>query len=278
MEFLVLFVIFFLGSFALVLLLPSGGPVTRQTEAIRQKEQSALGGSQFNFPLLSGRVVDQANVIPWPSRATVETKLKDLEDKSGIQLVVATVSSLQGSDIESFANRLFRAWRLGEAKKNDGVLFLIAPAERKMRIEVGYGVEGTLTDALSEVIISGTVRPRFKAGDFGGGVERGVDAIVEVLNGGASEWRKPVKAHDEGFDRPRDPSLGSLWPLLFPLGFVVLWVVFSWMWRHRDRGGGFSDYSSSGGSSGGGSSGGGGGDGFSGGGGSSGGGGASGGW
>jgi uncharacterized protein len=104
----------------------------------------------FDFPSLTGRVVDQAGVIPASTRDVLETKLRELEDKSGIQLVVATVNSLQGSDIETFANQLFRAWKLGEAKKNNGVLLLIAPGERKVRIEVGYGLEGTLTDALSQ--------------------------------------------------------------------------------------------------------------------------------
>ncbi len=100
----------------------------------------------FDFPALTGRVVDQANVIPATQREALESKLKDLEDKSGIQLVVATVKSLQGGDIETFANELFRTWKLGEAKKNNGVLLLVAPSERKVRIEVGYGLEGTLTD------------------------------------------------------------------------------------------------------------------------------------
>src|SRR5271166_5739559 len=117
----------------------------------------------FDFPPLSGRLVDQAGVIPASARETLETKLKDLEDKSGIQLVVATVKSLQGGDIEAFANELFRNWKLGEAKKNNGVLLLVAPNEHKVRIEVGYGLEGTLTDALSSVIISSAIVPRFKA-------------------------------------------------------------------------------------------------------------------
>src|SRR5581483_10282554 len=107
-------------------------------------------------------------------RNTIEPKLVDLENKSGIQLVVATVSSLQGQEIEPYANQLFRTWRLGEAKKNNGVLFLVAPKEHRVRIEVGYGLEGTLTDATSKIIIANAVAPRFKAGDFNGGVERGV--------------------------------------------------------------------------------------------------------
>jgi hypothetical protein len=111
-------------------------------------------GSAFSFPPLTGRVVDQAGIMNAQSRSELEAKLQNLENKSGIQLVVATVKSLEGSDIETYANQLFRNWKLGEAKKNNGVLLLVAPKEHKVRIEVGYGLEGTLTDALSSVIIS----------------------------------------------------------------------------------------------------------------------------
>src|ERR1700691_5610035 len=120
----------------------------------------------FDFPVLSGRVVDQAGVMTAESRSDLEGKLKDLEDKSGIQLVVATVKSLQGGDIETYANELFRFWKLGQAQKNNGVLLLVAPTEHKVRIEVGYGLEGTLTDALSSVLISSAVIPEFKTGNF----------------------------------------------------------------------------------------------------------------
>ena len=144
----------------------------------------------FDFPALSGRVVDQAGVMSAASKSDIEAKSKTLEDKSGIQLVVATVKSLQGSDIESYANQLFRFWKLGEAKKNNGVLLLVAPAEHKVRIEVGYGLEGTLTDALSSVIISSAIVPRFKSNDFSGGIERGVDGIIAVLSGDSAEWQR----------------------------------------------------------------------------------------
>jgi len=130
-------------------------------------------GSAFSFPPLTGRVVDQAGIMTAQSRSDLEAKLKNLEDKSGIQVVVATVKSLEGSDVETYANQLFRNWRLGEAKKNNGVLLLVAPNEHKVRIEVGYGLEGALTDALSSVIISSAMVPRFKAKDFTGGIERG---------------------------------------------------------------------------------------------------------
>ena len=147
-----------------------------------------LGVAQaLQLPTLTGRVVDQANVIPAQNRTALESKLKDLEDKSGTQLVVATVASLQGTDIETFANELFRSWKLGEARKNNGVLLLVAPNQRKVRIEVGYGLEGTLTDALSNVIITGAIIPRFKANDYAGGIDRGVDGIISVLTTDAAD-------------------------------------------------------------------------------------------
>ena len=92
----------------------------------------------LNFPALTGRIVDQANIIQPPTRAAMEGKLAELESKSGIQLVVATVNSLEGQDIEPYANELFRNWKLGEKEKNNGVLLLVAPNERRVRIEVGY--------------------------------------------------------------------------------------------------------------------------------------------
>jgi uncharacterized protein len=242
-------------------------------------------GLAFSFPPLTGRVVDEAGIMTAQSRSELEAKLKDLEDKSGIQVVVATVKSLEGSDIETYANQLFRNWKLGEAKKNNGVLLLVAPNEHKVRIEVGYGLEGTLTDALSSVIISSAMVPRFKANDFSGGIERGVDGIITVLSGDTADWQpKPsVRAEDP-------PQLSNeLFSILFLL--IVIFVVWSLIrgargpssGRYVRRGGGmiFLPTGGSWGSSGwsGGLGGGGGfGGGFSGGGGWSGGGGASGSW
>src|ERR1043165_5340454 len=143
-----------------------------------------------NFPPLAGRIVDQANIIPVATRSAIQPKLADLESKSGIQLVVATVPSLEGEEIEPYANKLFRAWKLGEKNKNNGVLLLVAPNERRVRIEAGYGLEGTLTDALSKVIITNAITPRFKTGDFNDGISRGVDDIITVLTTDASEWEK----------------------------------------------------------------------------------------
>src|SRR5229473_752471 len=151
---------------------------------------TAIAAVALTFPALSGRIVDQANVISAETRSTIEPKLVDLETKSGIQLVVATVASLEGQEIEPYANELFRTWKLGEKAKNNGVLLLVAPNEHRVRIEVGYGLEGTLTDALSKIIIANAIAPRFKAGDFDGGVSRGVDDIITVLTTDAAEWQQ----------------------------------------------------------------------------------------
>jgi uncharacterized protein len=176
----------------------------------------------LDFPPLTGRVVDQANIMTAQSRSNLETKLKELEDKSSIQLVVATVKSLQGSDIETYANGLFRSWKLGEAKKNDGALLLIAPAEHKVRIEVGYGLEGTLTDALSSVIISSAIIPRFKTGDFSGGIERGVDGIVGVLSGDTADWQPKVRVRSDDTSSVINDLLVPLLPMLI---FFLIWYL-----------------------------------------------------
>jgi uncharacterized protein len=236
----------------------------------------------LDFPQLTGRVVDQANVMTPESRADLEAKLKDLEDKSGIQLVVATVKSLQGGDIETYANELFRTWKLGEAQKNNGVLLLVAPAEHKVRIEVGYGLEGTLTDALSSVIISNAIVPRFKANDYSGGIERGVDGIVSVLSGDTADWQPKVSVRSD-----QDDLGNKIFFIIFVLFIIyIIWTGYrnSTSGRYGTRGGGPWFIPTSGSSRGSSDWGGGGGSfsdgggGFSGGGGSSGGGGASGSW
>ena len=224
-------------------------------------------------------MVDEAHILSPVTVADTERKLADLEQKSGIQLVVATVSSLGGQEIEPYANALFRAWKLGETKKNNGVLLLVAPKERRVRIEVGYGLEGTLTDAASSIIIANAIAPRFKAGDYDGGITRGVDDIITVLTTNSAEWKpKPTDTRAE-----HDPTLfDALAPFL-----IFLFIMFV-LTRVRRRGGnvmfipmggGFRGGGYGGGFGGGGFGGGGfGGGGFSGGGGSSGGGGASGSW
>jgi len=235
---------------------------------------AAVTAFALTFPALTGRIVDQANIIPADTRAAIETKLADLEQKSGIQLVVATVTSLEGQDIEPYANELFRNWKLGEKAKNNGVLLLVAPNEKRVRIEVGYGLEGTLTDALSKVIIANAIAPRFKTGDFSGGISRGVDDIITVLTTDSSEWEKrPALRLDSHAAAANDPFN---WVLALIVVIVIILLIVSPGFRWFFFNVALDILLSSGGS--GSSSGSSGGGGFSGGGGSSGGGGASGSW
>jgi uncharacterized protein len=173
--------------------------------------------------------------------------------------------------VEDYTNRLFRAWKLGQAKTNNGALLLVAPNERKVRIEVGYGLEGALTDALSKVIITTAIAPRFKTGDYAGGINAGVDGMLSILAGDAEEWQRRGKVRSD----EADPGQVIVFIILF---FIIVLVVYR-MNRGGRGGGGFVILPgpSSGGWSGG-VSGGFDGGGFSGGGGSSGGGGASGDW
>jgi uncharacterized protein len=233
---------------------------------------TAVAAVALTFPALTGRIVDQANVISADAKRTIEPKLADLEAKSGIQLVVATVNSLEGQEIEPYANALFRQWKLGEKAKNNGVLLLVAPNEHRVRIEVGYGLEGTLTDALGKVIITNAIAPRFKTGDFSGGISRGIDDIITVLTTDSSEWQKrPALRVD---NPPASDPVNWLIVLIVIVVLVLLIVSPGFRWIFFNVA--LDILLSSGSSSG--SSGGGGGGGFSGGGGSSGGGGASGSW
>jgi uncharacterized protein len=237
------------------------------------------------FPTLTGRVVDDAQLLGQADQDQLESDLKALEDKSSDQLVVVTVPSLQGSTIEDFGYQLGRHWGIGTKQLNNGVLLIVAPNERKVRIEVGRGLEPILTDALSKIIIETTILPRFRAGDYAGGIKYGVRDITLGLTGDAAELEQRAKARHDA-DNP-----ATNWAVVIFWTLIVLWVVWS-MWRTSQPGyragrgfgpifipgpgwnGGSRDSDSGGWGSGGG----GGGGGFSGGGGSFGGGGASGGW
>ncbi len=246
----------------------------------------AVAAFAVDFPALTGRVVDNAGLIDAATRSSLETRLADYEKKSSDQIVVATIPSLQGEVLEDYANRLFRAWGLGQASQNNGVLLLVARDDRKIRIEVGYGLEGTLTDAFSKLIIENTLAPAFRAGDFSGGISAAVDDIIAVLEGNGDELEARARRAAENQPFPWQTALIVLFWFsiaLAAIAFAVLPPLFGrkiaphrYHWLGMD----FDYRSSGGGSSGGGSwsSGGGGGGGFSGGGGSSGGGGASGGW
>ena len=141
----------------------------------------------YNFPPLSGRVVDQAELLSASAEAELSAKLAAHEQKTTNQVVVVTLNSLEGDAIEEYGVALGRHWGIGQKEKDNGVLLLVAPNERRTRIEVGYGLEGTLTDAISSVIIDRRLRPAFRAGDYEAGIRAGVDGILDVLDNNIPE-------------------------------------------------------------------------------------------
>jgi uncharacterized membrane protein YgcG len=154
---------------------------------------AAAAQQQLAFPRLTGRVVDEADVLHPSAEADLGRELEAHERATGEQVVVATLHSLQGHTVEELANRLFREWRLGRAEQDDGALLVVAPRERKVRIEVGYGLEGVLTDAASATIIQSLVLPRFRSGDMEGGIVAGTRGMLELLRpeDGAGAGREP---------------------------------------------------------------------------------------
>jgi uncharacterized protein len=143
----------------------------------------ATGALAIEVPYLTGRVNDYAAMIPPATRDRIESKLAEVEKATTAQIAVLTVASLDGEPLEDFSIKVAETWKLGRKGKDNGALLLIAKDDRKMRLEVGYGLEGTLTDAVCRRILDGVVRPRFRAGDYGGGVEAGADAVIAALEG-----------------------------------------------------------------------------------------------
>jgi len=145
---------------------------------------AAVVAAGADIPFLTGRVTDNAEILTEGVRRSLTERLKAHEDRTGNQIAVLTVPTLEDESIEEYAVAIFEAWKLGKKGKDNGVLIIIVPNARRMRIEVGYGLEGTLTDSLAGRIIRNAMAPRFKAGDYDGGVESGVNAILDVLEKG----------------------------------------------------------------------------------------------
>jgi uncharacterized protein len=139
----------------------------------------------ISVPKLTARVVDLTGTLTEREREALETKLRAFEQARGSQIAVLLVPSIGPETIEEFAGRVTDEWKLGRKGVDDGVLFVVAKQERKMRIHTGRGVQGTLTDALSKRIVADFVAPRFRSGDFAGGIDAGVDAIMKAIEGEA---------------------------------------------------------------------------------------------
>jgi uncharacterized protein len=168
-----------------------------------------------DIPPLTGRIVDQANLLTADQRQRIESKLAAFEKETGDQMAVLTVDSLDGEAIEDYANKVGRAWALGQKGKDNGVLLLVAKQDRKMRIEVGYRLEPVFTDLQSNIIQNEVIIPYFKKGDFGGGLEAGVDAILSTIQG------KPFQPAPDSVAQPAKgkgtPDFGFLLFALFIL-------------------------------------------------------------
>jgi uncharacterized protein len=219
--------------------------------------------ADLKFPPLTDRVVDTANMIDNTTKEHLVQMLRAHEELTTEQVVVVTLPNLQGSSIEDYGYQLGRYWGVGRKGKDNGALLIVARDERKVRIEVGYGLEDRLTDAQSSVIINQIITPAFKQGDFVGGINRGTEAIVQVLGGDA------LAEPDAGATGGDDSADWRITLLLFTLFVIAAYISMRWGGGIGFIGSGGSGSYGSGGSSSGG---------MRGGGGSFGGGGASGGW
>lgn len=169
--------------------------------------------ADIKFPELTGRIVDSSGLLTAEDRAAIEAELKALEEKSTDQIAVLTVPSLQGYEIEDYGYRLGRTWGIGQKDKDNGAILIVAPKERKVRIEVGRGLEPHLTDAMSSMIVERTILPAFRRGDFSGGIRAGVRDMKDVLLGDAAGVEERAKG---GL-----PGPGIDWPALI---FLAIWI------------------------------------------------------
>lgn len=171
--------------------------------------------AQINFPSLTGRVVDNAKILTTSQLKSLTAILKKHEEQTSNQIVVLTLKNLDGYEIADYGYQIARYWKLGQKDKNNGVLLLISLEDRKLRIEVGYGLEGVLTDKISHEIIEYTIKPQFKKGDYYQGVLKGVKAIIKSIKG---EYKKSNSTQTY-----KDESFISHLPFEF-LGFITLFI------------------------------------------------------
>lgn len=209
----------------------------------------AAAHAALSFPQFTGLVTDAANIIPADQKAALEAKLQALQKQTGRQLVVATIPDLQGDDIADYGYQLGRSWGVGLKGNNNGAILIVAPNERKVRVEVGYGLEPLLTDAFSSVVIQQAIIPHFKNGDMVGGISAGVDALAQQLSLPDDEAKaklaEAVKQYDQSHKARQSnghiPVGAIIWIVI--VGVVILSHVGRSAGRaRRYRGGGGSDW------------------------------------
>ncbi len=177
------------------------------------------------FPALTGRIVDDANLLTAEDKAELTATLQSLEGTSSDQLAIVTLPSLQGFTIEDFGYKLGRHWGIGQAGKDNGVLLIVAPNERKVRIEVGKRLEPVMTDAMSRIIIENAILPGFRRGDFAGGIRAGVRDIKDVLLGDADAVKERARGMHQGPDVD--------WIALIIIAIWIAIVIYSIYQQHK---------------------------------------------
>lgn len=185
----------------------------------------APAAAALDVPYLRGRVTDDAEILDADARTRITELLRAHEQATTNQIAVLTVPSLDGESVDDFASRVFQSWKLGHKGKDNGVLIVVAPRDRRMRIEVGYGLESRLTDAAASRIVRDVMAPRFKSGDFAGGIEDGVKAVIATLNGetppgSAAAERPREKQTAFHFDGP-----DLAWPERILMGAFIFGII-----------------------------------------------------
>lgn len=179
----------------------------------------AMAQQEVAVPALTARVTDTTGTLDANQKAALESKLQSLEEKKGAQVFVLMVPTVQPDTVESYSRKVFDVWKVGRANVDDGILFLIAKNDKRMRLEVGYGLEGAVPDALASRIINDYVAPHFKQNDFAGGVNAGVTALVSLIeNEALPAPEKKTVNNGEGFD---EGLFGELGPMLM-FGFFLI--------------------------------------------------------
>ncbi len=172
----------------------------------------AVWSYALDVPALKGRVNDYADMISPETESLLENKLKSFEESDSTQVVILTVNSLEGDALEDFTIRVAEKWKIGQSKKDNGVILFASKNDRRMRIEVGRGLEGVLTDLLSGRILDNVMRPRFKSGDFDGGFVEGTESIIKACRG---EFRNDSPARSSSGDSPVSSYIIVLFIVLY---------------------------------------------------------------
>jgi uncharacterized protein len=186
-----------------------------------------------DIPYLTGRVNDNAQILSDSTRKSLTDLLKEHENRTTNQIVILTLHSLQGESIEDYANKVFNEWKIGQKGKDNGILIVVVPDERQMRIEVGYGLEGTMTDLSAGRIIQDIMAPRFREGDYNNGIIDGTGAVIAILEGqelpvSAAMSDKAVSSGESGFSDFENPDISITTRILlgaFIFGIIGLFTV-----------------------------------------------------